>query len=113
MAKNKPDFNLIDYRLSEQQLEEFDTWVATHKPTPQGCLIGLAEKEYKVSLTFVENSEAWCISVTGKQDAKFNSASTLTTWSDEPFEGIVMAYFKVFVVFEGGVWKTKTQSRRG
>lgn len=113
MAKNKPDFNLIDYRLSDQELEQFESWVASQKPTPIACLSDFAEKEYKISLSFVENSEAWCISITGKPDAKFNSASTLTTWSDDPFEGIVMAHFKVFTVFSGGVWKTKTQNRRG
>ena len=73
----------------------------------------IAEKDYKVSLTFVENSNAWCVTVTGKEDAKFNSKSSLTTWSEDPLEGLVMAFFKVTVIFEGGVWKTRTESRRG
>lgn len=110
---NKPSFNLIDYRLTDSELDQYEKWLETQTITLQNLLAQLAEKDYKVSFTFVENSEAWCVSVTGKQDAKFNSESTLTTWSDDALDGLAMAIFKVFVVFGGGVWKTKTQSRRG
>lgn len=113
MAKQQPSFNLIEYRLSDSELERFEDWVTKSHPTPIIALTGLAEKDYKVSLTFVENSNAWCVTVTGKEDAKFNSKSSLTTWSEDPLEGLVMAFFKVTVIFEGGVWKTRTESRRG
>lgn len=111
--KNKPDFNLIDYRLSDEELDGYEKALLKDKPTLNSVLASLAEKDYKVSFSFVENSEAWCVSVTGKPDAKFNASSTLTTWSDDPLDGLAMAAYKVFVVFGGGVWKTKTQSRRG
>jgi hypothetical protein len=109
----KPDFNLIDYRLSDQELDQFDKWADENKLTIPQILSNFAEKAYKISFTYVISSQAWCISVTGQKDAKFNSGATLTTWGDESLESLYMAYFKVFVVFEGGIWKTKTQSRRG
>lgn len=113
MAKNKPDFNLIDYRLSDLELTQFETWLEKEAPNPTNVLTELATRDYKVSFTFVENSEAWCVSITGKEGAKFNEKSTLTSWSDEPMDALYMAAFKVFVVFNGGVWKTKNQSKRG
>ena len=109
----KPDFNLIDYRLNDAELDAFETWFEKSAPNPTETLIALAEKSYKVSLTYVENSSAWCVSITGQKTAKFNSESTLTTWADEPLEGLYMAFYKAMIVFEGGVWKTKTTSRRG
>lgn len=113
MATKNDNFNLIDYRLSDQELSEFEAWFEEKAPNPTECLMTLAEKSIKVSLTYVENSQAWCVSLTGQKDAKFNSGSTLTTWADEPLEGLYMAYYKALYVFNGGVWKTKTQSRRG
>lgn len=109
----KPDFNLIDYRLSDPELDAFDAWTNEQKLTIPQILASFAEKAYKVSFTYVSNSQAWCVSVTGQKDAKFNSGATLTTWGDDSLETLYMAYFKVSQVFEFGVWKTKTQSRRG
>jgi hypothetical protein len=113
MAKSRPDFNLIDYRLSDSELEQFDKWLESAKLTPTECFSELAQRDYKCSFTFVENSEAWCVSITGKEDAKFNSKSTLTTWGDDPIEALYLAIFKAGVVFSWGIWKTKNQSRRG
>lgn len=115
MAKqnNRPSFNLIDYRLNDAELDAYEKSIEKSIPTLTQLLSDFAEKDYKISMSFVENSQAWCISITGKEDAKFNSSSTLTTWSDDPMDGLAMAHFKVFVVFNGGVWKTKEQSRRG
>lgn len=113
MAKSNNDFNLIDYRLSDQELEAFDAWSAREKPSFDECLAELASHDYSCKFTFVENSEAWCISVTGQKDAKFNASTTLTTWADTPTEGLLMAVYKVAEVFDWGKWKTKTQSRRG
>ena len=113
MANRANEFNLIDYRLTDTELEEFDTWLAKQSADPTEVLTALASQSYKVSLTYVEKSEAWCCSVTGKEDAKFNAKTTLTTWADEPLESLYMAAFKVLTVFKGGKWVTKNQSRRG
>ena len=109
----KPDFNLIDYRLSDSELEAFEKWSAGKVPDITALMAEFAILGYKVSFTHVASSEAWCISVTGQKDAKFNSGATLTTWSDDFMEAFYMAWFKVETVFSKGVWKTKTQSRRG
>src|SRR5690348_4655457 len=76
----KPDFNLIDYRLSDAELEQFEKWSAGKVPTIAALMAEFAILGYKVSFTHVSSSEAWCISVTGQKDAKFNSGATLTTW---------------------------------
>jgi len=109
----KPDFNLIDYRLNDGELESFDTWSHVNKLTIPQILSNFAEKAYKVSFTYVTSSQAWCVSITGQKDAKFNSGATLTTWGDDSMETLYMAYYKVSEIFDFGVWKTKTQSRRG
>lgn len=109
----KPDFNLIDYRLNDAELDAFDAWSVDNKLTIPQILSNFAEKAYKVSFTYVTSSQAWCVSVTGQKDAKFNSGATLTTWGDDSMETLYMAYFKVSEVFQFGVWKTKTQNRRG
>jgi hypothetical protein len=113
MAKQNNDFNLIDYRLTDEELAAFDAWVQKKAANPTQILTELAASDYKVSLTFVENSEAWCCTVTGKENAKFNSKCSLTSWADEPLEALYMGAFKVAIIFNGGKWATKQQSRRG
>lgn len=109
----KPDFNLIDYRLTDSEIDAFDTWAKGKLPTMPQIMAEFAILGYKVSFTHVASSNAWCISVTGTKDAKFNSGATLTTWSEDCTEAFYMAWFKVSEVFGKGVWKTRTQSRRG
>jgi len=109
----KPDFNLIDYRLSETELEAFEKWSKGKVPTLPALMAEFAILGYKVSFTHVASSEAWCISVTGQKDAKFNAGATLTTWSEDVEEAFYMAWFKVSEIFARGAWKTKSQSRRG
>lgn len=113
MAKQTSDYTLIDYRLSEDELNAFDKWLEKEAPTPTAVLIELASKDYKVSLSYVENSEAWCVSITGKENAKFNAKCTLTTWDEDPMEALYMAAYKTIIVFSGGKWNTKQQSKRG
>lgn len=113
MARQNADFSLIDYRLSDDELVAFDTWLAKQAADPTAILTELAAKSYKVSITFVESSDAWCVTITGKEDAKFNSKCSLTSWADEPLEALYMGAFKVLSIFDGGKWKTKQQSRRG
>ena len=113
MAKNANTFNLIEYRLSGEELEAYDAWVAREKLTPSQCLNYCAEKNYKVSLSFSEHNTSWCASLTGKKDARFNAETTLTNWSDDWIDALTMAVYKASVIFEDGVWKTRIQSTRG
>jgi hypothetical protein len=113
MSDNFKDFNLIDYRLSDDQLDDFDLWVKDNSPKFGECLLDLAANSYKVSFTFVEKNASWCVSITGQKSARVNTASTLTTWSEDPIEAFEMGFYKVALIFKWGAWKTKQQSRRG
>lgn len=113
MARKNSDFNLIEYRLEDAEIATFEKWLQSEKLTPIAALNYCAGKDYKVSMTFVEQSESWCVSLTGKKDAKFNAETTMTTWSDEPFEALFMAVFKASIIFNDGVWKTRRQANRG
>lgn len=113
MAKNTGNFNLIEYRLNDNELSEFDAWAIKNAPTFAQIMAELAILNYKMSATFVENSVSWCVSITGKEDAKFNSKTTLTTWSEDIEDGLLMAYYKVIVVFNKGTWQTKKSLNRG
>jgi hypothetical protein len=113
MAKKTSNFNLIDYRLSDAELDAFEQWIKKSPPSFAASMAEFAAMNYKVSLTYVENSESWCVSVTGRDDAKFNEGVTITTWADDVEEGILMAYYKVCVVFSKGKWIGKPKSNRG
>ena len=113
MAKKDFGWNLIEYKLSDEELEAFDEWSLKQPPTFAEQLNELGAMDYKISFTFVSDEASWCVSITGKKDAKVNADSTLTNWGDDAIECLAIAYFKVMKIFERGVWKTRKQSRRG
>ena len=113
MAKSQNTFNLIEYRLDDAQIVSFEEWVKTAKPTVKTCLNYCAEKSIKISLTFTEKNESWCCSLTGREENKHNAGTTLTTWSEDPIEALMMAVFKTNVIFEDGKWQTRKSANRG
>lgn len=113
MAKQNSNFNLIEYRLTDEQIESFEAWLEREKLTVVQALNYCAEKRIKVSCTFSEKQESWCVSLTGQEENRFNAATTLTTWSDDALEAIFMAVYKASVVFGDGKWQTRKSSSRG
>lgn len=113
MAKQQDNWNLIEYRLEDAEIEAFEAWQAREKVSTVSALNYCAEKGIKVSFTFSEKNSNWCVSLTGTKDNRFNSGSTLTNWSDEPIEAFMMGIYKASIVFNDGVWKTRKSSMRG
>lgn len=113
MAKQRNDFNLIEYRLSDTELEAFDAWIERDKVTLVQGLNYCAEKDIKVSFTFSEKNSNWCVSFTGREDNRFNSGTTLTNWSDDAIDAFLMGIYKASIVFADGKWQTKKASQRG
>lgn len=113
MAKHNNDFNLIEYRLTDEELEAFESWVEREKISTVSALNYCGEKDIKVSLTFTENRMAWCVSLTGREGNRFNSATTLTSWSEDAIEALLMGVFKASIIFQDGKWQTRKSSSRG
>lgn len=113
MAKHTNDFNLIEYRLTDVEIEAFEAWLARDKITMPQALNYCAEKDIKTSFTFSEGKGDWCISLTGREGNRFNAGATLTTWSDDPIEAFFMAIYKSTIIFEDGKWQTRKSSSRG
>lgn len=113
MAKDTSNWNLIEYRLEDAELEAFEAWQAREKITFVQGLNYCAEKMIKVSFTFSEKDGSWCVSLTGQKDNRFNSGATLTNWSDESIDAFMMGIYKASVIFQDGKWTTRKSSRRG
>lgn len=113
MRKQTNDFNLIEYRLNDSELEAFEAWLAREKLSVVQGLNYCAEKLIKSSFTYSEKNNNWCVSLTGQATNRFNASATLTNWSDDPLDAFFMGLFKAIVVFEDGAWKTRKSSQRG
>jgi hypothetical protein len=113
MAKKSGDWNLIEYRLEDGELAAYETWVKETKMSPLHALNYCASKEVKVSLSYSTDNENWCASLTGKPDNRHNAGSTLTTWSDDCFDALLMGVFKATIIFQDGKWVTRKSSNRG
>jgi hypothetical protein len=104
MAK-KSDWNLVSCKLTPEQGEEFTKWAEKHAVTGLSAAQELTALGYKVSFSWIDNSNAFCVSVTGKEDHKINPQNTVTSWSDDLFEAIAMNLYKVAVIYDGGKWE--------
>lgn len=71
-----------------------------------------AEKGYKASFSFVDKDMAWCVSVTGKQEATYNASLCMTTWSDSLIEAVAMCFFKMRVLTDDGDWSEYSEDGR-
>lgn len=113
MRKQNGDFNLIEYRLTDPEIEAFEAWLQREPITFAQALNYCGDKDLKTSFTFSEDKANWCVSLTGREGNRFNSGATLTTWSDDPVEAFFMAIYKASVIFADGKWQTRKSSNRG
>ena len=105
MASKKFEWTFVNIKLKPEDKESLLKYAKEHKGQVESALSAIASYGYKFSLSFVDDSNSWCASVSGNERTKFNDKCTITSWSDDISEAIFMAAYKCDVVTEGGDWK--------
>ena len=99
-------------RMSNQDEQQFTEFISSEKRTPVEWLQTLLGDGYKVSVSYVFDQNAFCLSVIGTDNTKQNKGVVMTTWSDDLEEVITMAAFKHFGMCQGGEWPTQANENR-
>ena len=116
MARKQPppqNWNLVNYTLTSEELVEYTDFMKARKNDALGVLHEVFALGYKVSITWVDSSNSFCVSVTGGNEHPDNPSSTITSWSDDLLDCMAISAYKVLVVFNKGAWRGKDTSRRG
>lgn len=98
--------------LSRDDEKKFTAWVSQNKPTAEGTISELLGAGFKISISWVTDSNAFCMSVIGTDETKQHRSMVMTTWSDDLAEVIIMAGYKHFVVCGGGEWPAANKGER-
>jgi hypothetical protein len=101
-----------NFTLTEDDARKFADWVQASSMQPLDALQEVIGQGYKVSVTWVMDSSAFCLSIIGTEDTKPNKNSIMTTWSDDLVEVMLLAAYKHLVLCDSGPWPTKENTRR-
>lgn len=98
--------------LTSQDKKAFEDWLAKSKASPLETaeyLIGLG---FKISISFVVDQSAFCLSLIGTDSTKQHNGMVMTSWSDDLNEVIMIAAYKHCVMCNEGPWPTRDNSQR-
>lgn len=99
-------------RLEDRHTADFKHWVEQQKIDPLSVITELTGQGYKVSCSWVDESNAFCLSIIGTENTKVNRDVVMTTWSDDLEEVICLAGFKHMVVCDSGEWPITNNDTR-
>lgn len=99
-------------KLTRDQERDFQQWVTKNEITALSCLEQLTAVGFKISCSWVVDSNAFCFSIIGTDATKQHRNMVMTTWSDDLEEVICMGAYKHFVICDGEAWPEANSGER-
>lgn len=97
-------WNFVEIKLVSDDKPALDEYMKSHKNDPTSILTEVASYGYKISISWVDDRNAYVVSVSGRDGGKKNANATVTSWSDDLNEAIGMAGYKVVKLTGGEEW---------
>lgn len=97
-------WEFININLIKDDRPKVDEFAKLWKNDIQSVVIELLTLGYKVSFSWVDAQNSYVVSVSGTDRSKHNNGYTLSSWSDDLAECIMMAGYKVLVIAVAGTW---------
>ncbi len=72
-------------------------------------LMDLTGSGYKISMRWVEEKQSFCVTLIGHKSMKRNQNFSMSSFSDDLHEAIVMANYKDAMICDGGEWDKHAQ----
>lgn len=98
-------WEFVEIRLQQTAAKDVEKYAQKHKNDPVSILEEITSYGYKVSISWVDDRNAYVVSVSGSDNSKNNNQTTVTSWSDSAMEALAMAGYKVVILTSGGDWK--------
>lgn len=113
MAKADFNWNLINVRLDETHTADLANFVKSLDGDATEALRIMLEDGYKVSVSYIEKNEAFCVTISGREGMKYNSNSSMSSFSDDLQEAIFMTAFKHGILFSRKQWAANKKDNWG
>jgi len=111
----KKSYNAMSFAalsLTSADEKKYRDWAVDNTSDAQSLINGFCSQGYKVSITWVVESNAFCVSVIGTEDCIANKRAILTSWSDDILEALSIAVYKHVVMCDSGDWPTQDNTQR-
>lgn len=102
--RSKMDWEIVSCRLSPDVRPQIEAWYKATGLNAFELLEELGNEGYKISVRYVIDSSAWCVSLSGNSDTMHNDNKTLTSWAADLEEAIAMSAYKHRVIFHSAAW---------
>jgi hypothetical protein len=106
------DFTFSTLRVEPEDTPAFEKWLEGNSANPLTVLEEFAGDGFKVSVTYVTDQNSFCVTVVGTKETKRHDKMGMSSWSDDLGEALSMAWYKHFVMCDGGEWPTKGHGKR-
>lgn len=98
------DRNFASISLNKSDEKKFQAWVESQNLSAVQIAEDFLARGYKISVTWVTNNNAFCLSVIGTDECRTNKQAIMTSWSDTLEETFFIAAYKHLVMCNEGDW---------
>lgn len=105
MAFKVNDYKIVQLSIVGDEVEKFEKWVKSTEFSAFDVFDELLSRNYKISSSWVDKNQAFCVSVTGKPEAKRNQKQTIVSWSNDLEEAFLMSLYKCLEICKDGNWE--------
>ena len=71
----------------------------------QSMLSDITSHGYKVSLAWVDKQNAYVFTVSGTDNTKYNKQTSMSSWSDDLYQAVVLGAYKMEIITKWGDWQ--------
>jgi len=104
MAKD-PRWKFIECRLTADDAEGLERFSKGDYGGLVQTATELSSMGYKLSVSFIDKQNAFVATVSGSDRSKYNNGTSISSWSDDLAEAILMCGYKVIVLANRGDWE--------
>jgi len=104
------NWTMINARIPESESKKLESYLKQYKGGMDDYVREIVGRGYKMSITWVDKANAFCVAVSGQKDHHINPKRTITSWSDDYIEAAGMCLYKINVTFQDGIWEDTQRS---
>jgi len=94
----------VNIQLTQADKAPLEKFAEGYKYDVVHAINQLGGSGIKVSITWVDDSNSWCVTLTGSPSSKHNKDRFMSSWSDDWVEALFMGLYKHEVVCDNGSW---------
>lgn len=103
--ENHMAHKFINVQLSEKDKPRLEAYAEHYNGDAVEMAYELTAQGYKLSISWIDDRNSFCVTVSGSKRTKFNKEHSMTSWSDDLTEACFMAGYKHEELAKKGDWE--------